>query len=213
MQERWGVAGGDAHKHLITFAVVSSTGEEIDVATFDVTPDGVDAAIEWFATRDVRIDRIGIEGSRSWGLPVAQLLIHAGPDVREVNPARTSDRRRRRRRQKTDREDALAVAIEVLAEENLPPAVSATLLSEAHTEIPAVCDRRRSLIRRRQRLLNEAEGVFTKLPLTLREQLPRAGVGARLRALRRLDHADPDELVVWLLEMLDDLLDWESLIA
>ena len=124
-------------------------------------------------------------------------------------PARTSDRRRRRRRPKTDREDALAIAREVLADEGLPPAAAARPISAAHTEIAIVCQRRRTLIRRRQRLLNEAEGVLSKLPLALREQLPRGGVGARLRALRRLGECGSNELVWWLLEMLEDLLDWE----
>lgn len=205
MDHRRGVAGADAHKHTITFAVLDSTGGEVDVATFDIEPQGMVDLAGWLDGVGVQIDRIGIEGSASWGLPVTQFLVSAGFDVREVNPARTSDRRRRRGRPKTDREDALAVAREVLADPALPPAVSASPVTDAHTEVSLVCERRRSLIRRRQRVLNEAEAVLAKLPLGVRSQLPaRGSVLARLRALASADvEGAPHvvEMVAWLSEI------------
>lgn len=215
MDQRWAVAGGDAHKHTITFAVLDSTGGEVDVATFSVDPAGMVELLGWLDQLDVVVTRIGIEGSASWGRPATEFLTQAGFDVREVNPARTSDRRRRRRRPKTDREDALAVAREVLADDKLPPALSASPVSEAHAEISVVCERRRSLIRRRQRALNEAEGVFTKLPLVIRAQLPaRGSVLARLRALADIDltasSVSTAENVAWLGETLADITEWES---
>jgi hypothetical protein len=113
---------------------------------------------------------------------------------------------------KTDREDALAIAREVLADNRLPPAVSATPVSAAHAGIAVVCERRRSLVRRRQRALNEAEGALTKLPLDLRSQLPaRGSIMARLRTLAGLDTstAAPHtaETVTWLVEILTDIQD------
>lgn len=103
------------------------------------------------------------------------------------------------------------MAREVLADAGLPPATAAQPVSAAHTEISVVAERRRTLIRRRQRLLNEAEAVLSKLPLDLRAQLGTGTVGARLRRLARLD-AD-GELVEWLKEMLEDLLEWERRVA
>ncbi|HET9733417.1 MAG TPA: transposase [Acidimicrobiales bacterium] len=218
MQDACGVAGGDAHKHTITLAVLEQSGAEVTVATFGVDPEGMVKLLEWIEALPVRLERIGIEGSASWGRPATEFLVRAGFDVREVNPARTSDRRRRRRRPKTDREDALAVAREVLAEPNLPPAISASPVSEVHAEITVVCERRRSLMRRRQRALNEAEGALTKLPLNLRSRLPvRGTVLARLRGLASLDVAmEPPavrELVSWLLEMRSDVAEWERRIG
>jgi transposase len=210
MNNRWGVAGADAHKHSITIAVLDSTGGVVDEATFDITSEGVVELMDWLQGLPVEIARVGIEGSAGWGLPVAEFLVRAGVDVREVNPARTSDRRRRRRRPKTDREDARAIAREVLADEALPPAVAAMPISDAHVEITVVCERRRSLVRRRQRLLNEAEAVLAKLPLQLRAQLPHGAVRTRLRVLARIDPTLNDDRVVWLTEMLADLLDWEA---
>lgn len=215
MEQRWAVAGGDAHKHTITMAVLDSTGAELDVATFGIDPDGMVELLGWLDGSQAPIARIGIEGSASWGRPVTEFLTQAGFDVREVNPARTSDRRRRRRRPKTDREDALAVAREVLADDALPPAISGSPLSPAHAEMAVVCERRRSLIRRRQRALNEAEGTLNKLPLELRHRLPaRGSVLARLRALADVDVSTAPssvvELVTWLLETLADVSEWEA---
>lgn len=217
MDQRWAVAGADAHKRTITFGVLDSTGVEIDAATFAITPEGMVELLAWLEHLDVRVARIGIEGSGGWGRPVAQFLIQAGFDVREVNPARTSDRRQRRRRPKTDREDAWAIAREVLADSALPPAVSASPISDAHIEIRLVCERRRSLIRRRQRALNEAEAVLAQLPLDLRAQLPNGTVLARLRALVNVDAAGAPvhtaELIEWLTEMRTDVAEWEARIT
>ncbi|MFN2555559.1 MAG: IS110 family transposase [Nitriliruptorales bacterium] len=215
MDQQWVVAGGDAHKYTITFAALDSTGGEIDIATFDINPQGMVALLGWLAGFDVPVSRIGIEGSAACGRSVTEFLTQAGFDVREVKPARTSDRRRRRRRQKTDREDALAIAREVLADDRLPLAVSASPASAAHAEISVVCERRRSLVRRRQRLLNEAEGALTKLPLEVRAQLPaRGSVTARLRSLPAMDTSSTPthvaELIGWLSEMLRDLREWEA---
>jgi transposase len=85
----------------------------------------------------------------------------------------------------------------------------------AHAEIAVVCERRRGLVRRRQRALNEAEGALTKLPVNLRAQLPaRGSIMARLRALASVDvtPAPPHvvETVTWLLEILADVRDWET---
>ncbi len=214
MDQKWGVAGADAHKHTITFAVLDSIGAEVDVATFPVEPQGMVELLRWLEGLNVAVKRVGIEGSASWGRPVTDFLVRAGLDVREVNPSRTSDRRSRRRRAKTDREDALAVAREVLADDRLPPAVSVSPITDAHAEIALVCERRRSLIRRRQRALNEAEGLLTKLPLDVRALLPaRATILARLRAVASVGTpVSPRhvvELVAWLGEILTDVTEWE----
>jgi transposase len=91
-------------------------------------------------------------------------------------------------------------------------------VSDAQAELAVVCDRRRSLIRRRQRLLNEAEGLLNKLPPDLTVGLPKP-VAARLRRVVRLDRtslvAQPPlaEMVDWLTELAADLERWEARIA
>lgn len=78
-----------------------------------------------------------------------------------------------------------------------------------------MCERRRSLIRRRQRALNEAEALLSKLPLDPRSQLPaRRTVLTRLRKVAGLDiTAAPSHVldrVGWLQEILADIIDWDA---
>ena len=162
-----GSRGCDSHKHRVTIAVLDGSGTELGVATFDNRPDGLRQALWWLRSFPLELRRVGVEGSANWGLHVAAFLGRAGLDVKEVPPTRTSDRRRRRRRPKTDREDALAVAREVLSDPLLPPAKPRLAVSDAQAELAVVCERRASLMRRRQRLLNETEAILNKLPQEL----------------------------------------------
>jgi transposase len=216
---RQGVAGGDAHKHSLTFAVIDSTGVPVAVATFNNDLAGLAELVSWLNGLGVNVLRIGIEGANGWGRHATSALTAAGFDVREVPAVRTAERRRRRRRPKTDREDALAIAAEVLADAGLPPALAARSLPDAQAELAVICERRRALVRRRQRLLNEAEGGFNKLPLEVQAVIPRrATVAARLRALTSATIPTPHdrgaaELLAWLREMAADLAAWDRRIA
>ena len=57
-------------------------------------------------------------------------------------------------------------------------------------------ERRRSLMRRRQRLLNEIEMLLVKLPSPILEQIPGRSIAIRLRGLCHLGLA-PEELTWW----------------
>lgn len=113
---RGGVGGCDPHKHTVTVAVIDDTGVAVGTATFDNHPAGLASLLTWLERLGVVISRIGVEGSGSWGLHVAAALAAVGHDVREVPALRTAEGRARRRRPKTDREDAVAIAREVLAD-------------------------------------------------------------------------------------------------
>lgn len=137
----------------------------------------------------VVIDRVGVEGSSSLGLPVVAALRVGGYDVREVQASRTNDRRRRRHRAKTDITDAHAIAAETLADPDLPPA-------RKHAEPPSpvwetlrvLRSQRESLVLQRVRLLSEAEPVLCALPIEIRDQLPATSrVTAALKTIRSLD--------------------------
>lgn len=73
-----------------------------------------------FATH--RVERVGVEGTASWGQHVAIALVAAGLDVREVPAQRSAQQRRARRLAKTDVIDATAAARALLAEPTLGPA-------------------------------------------------------------------------------------------
>ncbi len=218
MAEEWGVVGCDSHKATLTLAAVDGSGTDLEVASFTNDPQGFAKALAWMRGLHIEVIRVGVEGSASWGRHLAVYLGTAGYDVREVPPTRTTDRRHRRRRPKTDQEDALAVARETLADPGLPPAKPTLDVSEAQAELSVVCDRRRSLIRRRQRLLNEAEGLLNKLPPELTAGLPKQ-IATRMRRVTRLDRSllivSPAlaEMLNWLTELEADLDRWEARIA
>jgi transposase len=218
MARRWGVVGCDSHKATLTLAAIDGSGTDVQVASFANDLEGYTKVVAWMHGLEIEVSRIGIEGSASWGRHLAVHLGAAGYDVREVPPTRTTDRRRRRRRPKTDQEDAQAVARETLADPGLPPAKPTLDVSAAQAELSVICDRRRSLIRRRQRLLNEAEGLLNKLPPNLTAGLPRQ-VAGRLRGVTRLDRtslpraAALGEMLDWLAELAEDLDGWEVRIA
>ncbi|MGH2578979.1 MAG: IS110 family transposase, partial [Actinomycetota bacterium] len=218
MAEGWGAVGCDSHKATLTLAAVDGSGTDIEAASFTNDPEGFSKVLAWMRGLDIEVIRVGIEGSASWGRHLALYLGTAGYDVREVPPTRTTDRRHRRRRPKTDREDALAVARESLADPGLPPAKPTLDVSAAQAELSVVCGRRRSLIRRRQRLLNEAEGLLNKLPPELTAGLPKQ-IAARLRKVARLDRSSVDvlpafaEMLDWLTELAADLDGWEARIT
>jgi transposase len=139
-------------------------------------------------------------------------LTRAGHDVREVNARRTAEGRRRRRRAKTDREDALAIARETVAEPELPRALPA-ITDEAGQRLAALVQRRKFLVRRRQRLLAEAEVVLSKMSLELVERLPSTkSVKTRLNVVRRgalADHVESVDVerLEWLTDIIGDLDD------
>jgi transposase len=218
MAEGWGVVGCDSHKATLTLAAVDGSGTDIEVGSFRNDPEGFRKILAWMDGLDIKVTRVGVEGSASWGRHLAAFLGTAGYDVREVPPTRTTDRRHRRRRPKTDREDALAAARETLADRGLPPAKPTLDVSPAQAELSVVCERRRSLIRRRQRLLNEAEGLLNKLPPELTAGLPKP-IAARIRWAARLDRTalvvEPAlaEMWDWLAELAVDLHQWDARIA
>lgn len=184
MDRPWGVAGIDPHKHTFTIGVVYGDGSRGDLAAFDMTEDGFGELLVWVEDLKMEIGRIGVEGSNGLGRQLCAFLIGAGFDVREVQPNRTAERRRRRRRQKTDREDAEAIARETLAHNDLPPAGKQRRPDPVWEELVAIRSRRKSLVRQRVRLLNEAEAVLTGLALGIRAALPATSrVRPRLRAV------------------------------
>lgn len=214
MAEGWGVIGCDPHKSTVTIAAVDGTGADLSVESFPNDSDGFDRVLAWIDGLEVDVIRVGVEGSSTWGRHLAVRLGEMDYDVREVPPTRTTDRRRRRRRPKTDREDALAVARETLGDQSLPPAKPTLEISEAQSELAVIYQCRRSLVRRRQRLLNEAEGLLNKLPPALTRGLPNKVE----RRLRRVAELGPDptatpglaETLAWLSELADELDRWEA---
>jgi hypothetical protein len=202
------VVGIDPHKRRLTAIVIDGRGGIVAGEHFGVSGDG-HRALEAWALSFGPVARWGVENAAGWGRHTAIYLVGRGHDVRDVCPNRTARHDRARQRGKSDTLDAERIARETLAHAALPHAfkrVRATGPDE-HVELLALWHRqRRSLLKSRQHLLNEAEFLLCELPLALREQLPDSkAVRPRLTALgRRNRRRRFDAATVLRLRLLDD---------
>jgi transposase len=189
------VVGVDAHKRTLTASVVDPRGGIVGSDHFRVSGDG-HRALEAWARQFGPIVRWGIEGASAWGRHTAVFLAGRGYDVRDVCPPR--GRTVRASAASPTRSTPERIARETLAHPLLPKAfkrVGEDAGPDEQTELLAVWwNVRRSLIKRRQHLLTEAEALLRELPLGLIERLPTCKrVRPRLAALagvsrrRRLD--------------------------
>jgi transposase len=137
------------------------------------------------------VERWGIEGANGLGRPLAEYLVEAGGDVRDVPPHKTSIRQRGRHEGKTDRLDSHRVAAETQTNVRL-----AWAFKHAEPAPPdSVRERialwhgaRTSLTKIRVQLLGELDALVHDLPEDLRDQLPTMHtVRARVNSLSGLD--------------------------
>jgi transposase len=115
-------------------------------------------------------------------------LTGRGYDVRDVCPNRTARTDRARQRGKSDTLDSERIAREVLAHSLLPKAFKRAGQDQGPDERQQLLaiwhNRRLSILKSRQHLVNEAESLLCELPLELREALPASkAVRPRLNAL------------------------------
>ena len=203
------VVGIDPHKQTLTATVVDPRGGIVASEHFRVSGDG-HRALEAWAKQFGAIARWGVEGAAGWGRHTAMFLTGRGYDVRDVCANRTARNDRARQRGKSDTLDSERIAREVLAHPLLPKAFKRAGQDhgpdERHQLLAIWHNRRQSILKSRQHLVNEAESLLCELPLELREQLPASkAVRPRLNALaarnRRRRYDPPTRLR---LQMLDD---------
>jgi len=128
----------------------SGPSSVIDERTFDCDQAGFVELAVW-AGGAAPEATIGVEGSASYGAPVAHHLIAAGFVVREVPPHLSRrERGRSRRPGKSDPGDALAIARVTLREPDLPP----VRLEDRSTELGLLADARDDLVHAQTRARN-----------------------------------------------------------
>jgi transposase len=159
--------GIDTHKATLAACCVDELGTPVSERTFDNDPAGHRALLDWAA--QVGHDTvIGIEGSASFGAPLARFLMASGLTVREIPPQLSRrERIRTRRAGKSDPGDALAIARVAARESDLPPVRSA----DASLEV-------RLLVEAREDVVAEMTRVRNRLHADLRALLPGYGVTA-----------------------------------
>ena len=158
------VTGGvDTHKDTHVGAVIDGLGRELATESFPTTVAGYQQLLDWMRTFGT-IDRVGIEGTGSWGAGLTRYLHAAGIDVAEIN---RTNRQHRRRHGKTDPADAVAAARACLAglDAGIPkfgdgPVEAIRMLRIA----------RRSAVQTRTRTMNQIRSMLDTAPDSIRDR-------------------------------------------
>ena len=167
--------GVDTHRDLHVAAALDRHGQHLGTRTFPTTPAGFEALTVWvggFGT----LDRVGIEGTGSYGAGLARWLRARGVAVVEVERPHRRDRQGRRRRGKSDRTDAQAAARAVQA----GTALGQPKAGDGRVEmIRALRVARRSALKARTQAANQLHALVLTAPDPLRGRLRRLSL-ARL---------------------------------
>jgi transposase len=183
------VAGVDTHRDTHHIAVIDQVGRPLADAQFPATTDGYRQLLVWMSGHGIA-QRIGIEGTGSYGAGLARFLAGAGVTVVEVD---RPDRRTRRARGKSDPIDAYAAAAAALNGTASGTPKSRVGLVEAVRSLRVA---RRGAMKARTQTINQLRALIVTAPADLREQLrgltPARLVVAcsRLRPARNSDLAD-----------------------
>lgn len=160
-----GVVGGvDTHLDAHVAAALDSTGGLLGVETFPTTSAGYRDLLAWLQTFG-EVERVGIEGTGSYGAGLTRHLHTEGVTVVEVD---RPNRQRRRRRGKSDPQDAVTAA---------RAAQSGDAHGEAKTRTGNVESMRvlriaRSSARRsRTQTLNQMRSIISTAPESIRDEL------------------------------------------
>ena len=202
------VFGADPHKKTLTATVLDERGAVLGTESFRVSGDG-HRAMEAWALGFGPISRWGIEGASGLGRHTAMFLVRQGHDVRDVCPTRTAEQSRRRREGKSDALDSARIARETQADPSVPVAFKRADgdagPDETHELLSLWHKARRSILKSRQHLLNEAENLLGELPEEIRDTLPdTTAVRPRLRALANRPAKDWDPATALRLRLLDN---------
>ena len=157
-------AGVDTHKDTHTAAALDATGNVLGTRTFPASGTGYVQLLDWLRSHG-NLDRVGIEGTGSYGSGLAAHFRDQGVLCIEVN---RQNRQARRRHGKSDTADAVAAARATLAGDALgiPKAQNGTV--EA---IRILRLERRSAIHARTQSVNQMHAVVSTAPEPLRTGL------------------------------------------
>jgi transposase len=162
--------GIDTHKGTLSACAVTELGSVLGEATFANTPTGHAEIAVWLGIVAPGA-LVGVEGSSSFGAPIARYLLGRGFAVREVPPQLSRrERIRTRRAGKSDPGDALAIARVTAQEADLPP----VRLADRSCDIAL-------LVEAREDVVAEMVRVRNRLHADLRVLVP--GYGERIANL------------------------------
>ena len=172
------IGGVDTHKDAHVAAAIDSAGRLLGTASFPTTPAGYDALDTWLSAFGT-VERIGIEGTSSYGSGLTRFLLAAGRAVVEVV---RPNRQLRRQRGKSDAIDAEAAARAALAQQTaqIPKAQNGTV------ELLRVLRlQRRSAMIARTQAGNQLHAVVASAPDRLRQRYRDRTLPVLIGALHR----------------------------
>jgi transposase len=105
------IGGVDTHADTHTLAAIDERGQLLGTTSVPATAAGYRQALAWLTSYG-KVDRVGVEGTGSYGAQLARYLTARDVDVVEVD---RPDRKQRRQKGKSDPLDAEAAARAVLA--------------------------------------------------------------------------------------------------
>lgn len=180
------IGGVDTHKDIHVAAVVDEAGRILAVESFANDTKGFRQLRCWMA-RHGEIDRVGIEGTGSYGAGLAKHFARAGIEVLEVC---RHDRQRRRMKGKSDTADAEAAARAALARDMVATPKTGTGSIEA---IRALRVPRNSAMKARTQVANQIHTLIDTAPDSLREQLRGRKIAALVDEMARWRPGPPTD--------------------
>ncbi len=177
-------AGADTHRDQHVVAALDERGGQLGVRSFPTTPAGYRHALAWLRGFGA-VERVGVEGTGSYGAGLARYLHAEGVTVVEVN---RPNRQLRRSHGKSDPVDAVAAARAAQSGEATGQAKPRTGAVEA---IRALRVARRSAGRGRTAALSQMRALLVSGPDDLRETLRGSTVSKLVTTAARFRPADP----------------------
>ncbi len=179
-QDHPAVFGGvDTHKHTHVAAVLDGAGRVLGSAAFDADTAGYTALLGWLGGHG-SVERVGVEGTGSYGAGLARHLTAAGVDVVDVN---RPNRQMRRRRGKTDTVDAEAAARAAL---NGSAAVVPKSADGCVEAIRTLRVARRSAVKARTVVANQIDAVVVTAPEPVKDRLRALNTARTVEACARM---------------------------
>ena len=171
------VGGVDTHKETHVAAVLGPLGQVMGTATFPSSPRGHRQLLSWVRSFGP-IERIGVEGTGSWGKGLARVLV----DELEVIEVTRPNRQLRRKHGKSDVTDAIAAAVAVL--NGTATAVSKTGDGPAES-LRMVHNARESAVKARTAAINEFHAQVVTAPEPIRTRLRDLPITTAIRTASR----------------------------
>lgn len=177
-------AGADTHRDVHMIAALDQRGAELGVRSFSTDPDGHRDLLDWLE-RFGPVDRVGVEGTGTYGAGLTRFLHRHNIVVIEVS---CGDRQARRSHGKSDPVDAVAAARAAQSGKASAQPKARTGSVEAIRALRLV---RRSATRDRTGALNQMRALVVTAPDELRQTFRGVSIHQLVIGAARLRPADP----------------------